>query len=327
MKRSVISFLIILMAAMTSCDVYEDLYPCPKGVTLRFVYDYNMEYADAFSKQVDCLTLYIYDEDGNYVGTRTESGAALQDESYRMTIDLEEGSYRFVAFGGLACDKHSFSVTQEPGNGTQLAGLNVAMQHDNLTSDAQLHDLFYGALDVKVEGEMYRDVTLYMMKDTNNLRIVLQQADTESDPLDIDDFVIRITDDNTLLANDNSIIPNGTVTYMPWSQGDGLVAGESDGGTPVSVAWAEFSTSRLLATNEPRLTIYSNQRQETVVDIPLIKYLLLLKSERYAQMADQEYLDRESVWSIIFLLNDYTWHDVMIKINDWTVRLNNTSLE
>ena len=82
-----------------------------------------------------------------------------------------------------------------------------------------------------------------------------------------------------------------------------------------------------MTTNNPRLTIYSHQQQETVVDIPLNKYLLLLKSEKFAGMADQEYLDRENLWSIIFLLNDYTWHDVRIVINDWTVRQDNIQLK
>ena len=43
-------------------------------------------------------------------------------------------------------------------------------------------------------------------------------------------------------------------------------------------------------------------------------------------MSDQEYLDRESLWSMVFLLNDNTWQDISIIINDWTVRNNNVEL-
>ena len=96
--------------ALSSCErIFEDLDPCPHGVSLRFVYDYNMEFANAFPKQVDCLTLYIYDDKDNYVDTKIVTGAELQDEDYRMTLDLEKGNYHFVAYGGLACDKSSFS--------------------------------------------------------------------------------------------------------------------------------------------------------------------------------------------------------------------------
>ena len=79
--------------AFSSCErIYDDLDPCPHGVSLRFVYDYNMEYANAFPSNVDCLTLYIYDGDGNYVDTETVTGAQLQDENWRMTLDLEKGN-------------------------------------------------------------------------------------------------------------------------------------------------------------------------------------------------------------------------------------------
>ena len=323
MKRNSISCLILSAAAFVSCSVYETLDPCPKGVSMRFVFDYNMEYADAFSEQVDCLTLYIYDEQGRHVETRTVTDASLQDENYRMVIDLPEGSYQFIAYGGLACDKSSFRVSEEPAEGSSPDDLNVVLSQENSVSRELLHDLFWGTLDVTVEGEMYREVTLYMMKDTNNLRIVLQQADTASDPIDIADFKISVTDNNHGFAADNSLLPNlETITYEPWTKGN-LSGGEAFDGTPVSMAFAEFSLARLLATNDPRLVIYSEQQQENVVDIPLVKYLLLLKSAKFADMSDQEYLDRENLWSIVFLLNDYTWHDIQLFINDWTVRTDN----
>lgn len=328
MKHNIVFCLVALMGLLTSCNIYETIEPCPKGVSMRFVYDYNMEYADAFSKQIDCLTLYIYDENGNYVQTRTETGSALQDENYRMVIDLPEGSYRFVAYGGLACEQHSFSPLAEPAKGATFNDLQVMLQQEEYTSRELLHDLFWGTLEVKVEGEMYRDVTLYLMRNTNNVRIVLQQADMSSEPLDIDDFDISITDNNYHFAADNTLLTDGQeLTYLPWTSGDDLIAGETAQGETASVAYAEFSLSRLMTTNEPRLVIYSHQQQETVVDIPLIKYLLLLKSEKYATMGDQEYLDRENLWSIVFLLNDYTWHDVQIVINDWTVRNDNIELK
>ena len=59
-KRNIISRLIgaacgvaLTTAALPSCEtIYEDLDPCPHGVSLRFIYDYNMEYANAFPKKV-----------------------------------------------------------------------------------------------------------------------------------------------------------------------------------------------------------------------------------------------------------------------------------
>ena len=53
-----------------------------------------------------------------------------------------------------------------------------------------------------------------MMKNTNNIRLVLQQANVKS--LQAYDFVFRITDDNSLMDKENAIVRNGLVTYKPW---------------------------------------------------------------------------------------------------------------
>ena len=60
-----------------------------------------------------------------------------------------------------------------------------------------------------------------------------------------------------------------------------------------------------------------------IINIPLINYLLILKSDLYASMDSQEFLDRESEWSMIFFLSpNLEWIKTYIKINDWTVRIN-----
>ena len=186
----------------TSCEyIHEDLMPCERGVSLRFVYDYNMEYANAFPSKVHCLTLYVYDGEGNYVATFTEKTDVLKDENYRMKIDLEPGDYSMVAYGGVACDDRSFTVIDEPTDAAdKLTALSVQMSHNELTSDKLLHDFFYGKLDVTVEENNYKDETVYMMKNTNNIRIILQQMNGM--PVSDKDFTFRIVnDDNTLFAH------------------------------------------------------------------------------------------------------------------------------
>lgn len=328
-NNKILSMLILLLVCpwmmFTSCEyIHEDLMPCERGVSLRFVYDYNMEYANAFPSKVHCLTLYIYDGEGNYVGTRVEKTDVLKDENYRMKIDLEPGDYSMVAYGGVACDDRSFTVIDEPTDAAdKLTALSVQMSHNELTSDKLLHDFFYGKLDVTVEENNYKDETVYMMKNTNNIRIILQQMNGM--PVSDKDFTFRIVnDDNTLFAYDNSLIENGAVTYMPWAQGQRTVGDGEEGTGKVTVAYAEFSTSRLTVGNHPRLVIANNETGEDVLNIPLNDYLLLLKSDRYADMTDQEYLDRENEWSMIFFLDkNHLWVDAQIIINDWVVRLNN----
>ena len=316
---------------MSSCErIFEDLDPCPHGVSLRFVYDYNMEFANAFPKQVDCLTLYIYDDKDNYVDTKIVTGAELQDEDYRMTLDLEKGNYHFVAYGGLACDKSSFSLLQAPAAGSKRTDLRAAMDADCLTVPERrnLHDMFWGQLTLAT-ADLYSEGTVKMMKNTNSIRIVLQHVD--GTPVKADDFDFEIIDDNTLFNYDNDLLPNGNITYIPWAKGQAqtgvsIVGPDQVVPQPVEVAYAELGTSRLMTKNSPRLLVKRHEDGEIVIDFPLNNYLLLMRSDRYSKMGDQEYLDRESRWTLYFFLQAGIWLQTRIVVNDWVVRINDIEM-
>ena len=319
-------------AAMSSCSdaIYDDLDPCRIGVELRFVYDYNMEFANAFPSQVDCLTVLFYDSDGRYVATRTvDDRALLSDENWRMTVDLPAGTYSIVAYGGMHCDKTSFAFGVTPAEGSNLSDHTVSLRPGLLTSPAgtQLHHLFYGRLETSVEttDTQYREVTVEMMKDTNNLRILLQNLD--GTPVVDSEFSYTLTAQNTSMAWDNSLLPTAPVTYMPWARGQ-AEAGTVDGTNPNILAFAEFSSGRFVNGAPLTLTITSNIDGHTVLSIPLVRYLLLLKSQEFASMGSQEFLDRESRWNMIFFLDsaDRHWIKTTIVINDWVVRINDLEL-
>ena len=296
---------VLMAVSLPACDgiIYDDLDPCPHGVRLRFVYDHNMEFVNSFYKQADCLSLYVFDAEGNFVTKQVETTENLKKPDYAMQLDLERGNYRFLAYAGLECPEHSFSVVNEPQAGrtpNEDTAMQVAM--DEGKWGTSLHDLFYGSLNTTVEGDYYVDDTL---------------------------FTFTITDDNTLMDHENNLIPNGTVNYTPWAQGT-LAAGTTETGEQeAKVAYAEFSTGRLVTRTHqtPRLVVMNKETGNKVIDIPLINYLLLLKSERYATMGAQEFLDRESDWSLIFFLNEEgNWLRTHIVVNDWIVRLNDMEL-
>ena len=252
------------LVGLTGCSslINDDLAPCPEGVVLRFVYDYNMEFANAFPSQVDCLTLPV-----------------------AMNADC---------------------IDADPGK--------------------DLHPLFFGDLDLTVDPDAtdYTAGTVYMMKDTNSIRILLQNVD--GTPVDPADFTFEITDNNTLLSWQNAVVPTaGGITYHPWATGQ-AGAGETEEGDDAILAFAEFSTSRLIAGSNARLVINSVADGHPVLSIPLVNYLLLLKSLHFDSMGSQEFLDRESRWNMILFLDNGRWIDTRIVINDWIVRLNNADL-
>lgn len=335
LSRTVDKTYITLLAAfamliLSSCDaLHEHLQPCPQGLRLRFVFDYNMEFANSFHRQVDCLTVLFYDAQGNHVETRTATPDELADESWRMTLDLDPGTYTVLAYGGMDCDNSSFLFGSRPEE-TQLRDIMVNMHDRHFRSgEGQrvsadlLHPHYHGLLEVGVpeESTTYTEATVEMVRNTNGVRVLLQSAFGE--PLDEADFDFRIEDNNTRMAWDNSVLrQESDVQYHPWTRGNAS-AGQYEEGSEAQVVYAEMSMPRLVTTNNPRLVVTRHKDGETIIDIPLLNYLMLLKSGRHSDMGNQEYLDRENHWDMIFFLDrSHTWLRTRIVINDWVVRIN-----
>ena len=323
-KVSAVILTVLAMLLPASCNILEDLDPCPRGLRIRFVYDYNMEYANAFHSNVDCFTLYIYDKDGFYLKSITESGEVLKDENYRLDVDLPHGDYQLVAYGGIACEQASFHVVSEPKEGDHLSQLQTALTQEDYHSDKLLHHFYYGSADVTVSGELYNEVSIQLVRNTNNFRVLLQHLNGEAIPTDQFSFCIK--DDNSIFDCNNRKVANGTMTYTPWAQG--IVSSDpTKAEEGISAGYAEMSTPRLYTENGNRLIIKKIEDDMTVLDVPLNEYLLLLKSDRFAQMGSQEFLDRQSDWSLVFFLDSrFKWINSQIIVNGWVVRLNHMDL-
>lgn len=319
---------LILTVGLVSCNlVWDEHVGCPTGVSLKFVYDRNMEFANAFHSKVHCVSVLVFDSEGNYITTIEENGEALRNETYRMEIELEKGDYTFVAYGGLACEDKSFNIpVMTPTRAvSHISGLYSEMEHDDFVSDDLKHDFFHGSHSVSISESSYQEEVISLTKNTNSIRIILQQANGK--PLSAEDFIFTLTDDNSYMDESNNIVPKGNVTYKPWSSGEAEVGTASDGETPVTVAYAEFSTSRLTTGTSPKLLVSNARTKENIINIPLNNYLALYKSDRHADMSLQDYLDRENEWTVVFFLDDgLRWINTRIVVNDWVVRINNMDM-
>ena len=97
----------------------------------------------------------------------------------------------------------------------------------------------------------------------------------------------------------------------------------------LSAAIAELTVPRLMTdhADRSRLVIRNRENGETVVSIPLIDAALLVKGYYNREMSDQEYLDRQDVFSMTFFLDeDDRWMDTYIYINSWKVVLQDAEL-
>lgn len=317
--------------ALHACNgvIYDGEGDCSVNYRVRFRYDYNMKFADAFAREVNSVTLYLLDNNGKVVWQRTEQGDRLASPDYAMTVDnVPTGEYSLLAWCGTT-DKKSFSIPQTD-IGTDLT-CTLRRNHTadgEAFTDQDLDRLFHGWLPLQCFCETEGDYTytVPLVKNTNHVQVVLQHLSGE--PMDKDRFEFSIRDNNGSMDWDNRLMPDEPVTYYAWH----TAAGEAGMAAPASKAAfsaviAELTVPRLVKGQDPRLTVTDRESGKTVFSIPLIDYALLVKGFYNRDMDDQEYLDRQDEYNMIFFLDERDrWLDSYIYINSWKVVLQDTGL-
>lgn len=332
-----------LAASLTSCDfVYEDEGDCRSIYRVKFVYNMNLKWADAFPSEVHSVNLYIFDENGIFVKEFAESGERLSQPGFCFEFDDETilpGKYTFLAWCQNDNTKAgtSFTVPAPVAGETTLEEMTCTLNTlSNETypeySDTQLAFLYHGMLEVELpdihEGRTY-EYTVYLTKDTNHIRIILQEL--SGDDIDASEFEMKIEAANGRLAYNNRLLPvNPEVTYLPWSlKSDQMTLGDSNGTLVYNYGVVgDFSTSRMMASQEAEFfltLIRKDTGEEVIAKVPVIQYALLSKDyyeEAYGHpMTDQEFLDREDEYVMTFFLYSGRWLDSYILINSWRVVL------
>lgn len=331
-----LSATVLACGMAVSCDglIYDGEGDCSVAYKVRFRYDMNMKYADAFSHEVKRVTLYVLKEDGSIACSKTESGDALAAEDYSMVVDVPAGRYDLLAWCD-AGDNGSFSVAESASKTGLKCSLNTNRAEDGSAYvDSNLDRLYHGYLSgvdfTADEGTVVATVNL--VKNTNHFNIVLQHI--SGDPIDKSKFSFAITADNSLMDWDNSLIGNDPVSYRAWSVESGSADVEKSGApvtkadaSSVNLLTAELTTGRLVKGRQPRLNVTNRESGETVLSVPLIDFALLVKGKYNEAMDDQEYLDRQDDYNMIFFLDDQDrWIKTFIYINSWKVVLQDTEL-
>ncbi len=320
----------VTAAALCGCSlIKEDLPECPARLSLQFVYDYNLLMTDAFPSQVKSVNVWAFDHTGAFVWSGSASGPALSERGFVMETPLAEGTYNFIAWCGLEGNADFTLATYTPSskedlelklNTITIDGLNVSSSH--------FHPLFHGMVSdftytVNSTEPSLATVTIPLMKDTNDIAVMLQNED--GTPLDKNDFSVTFTYADADLEWDNAITPDSpTVTYRPWSTlyGETTTIENAAPGQPVvSTLLYEMSVSRLMVDGNAYLDVVRNEDQVTIIHIPLIKFFLLEKGSRFDHFGEQEYLDRRSDYSALFFLDsNKNWYTAAgIYINGWAL--------
>ena len=340
--------------ALTGCSLMsESLEECPQGISIQFVYDYNVERADMFPDHVGSVTLYVYDLDGNLVRVQTEDNTdasqPLRDPNYRMNIDgLQPGVYRLLALGNQRpyADLRQLSGIRylRDGEDSEMKKLNVTLT-DRSTGRAataisqSLDTLWHGTVrstsstragevedfggmqTVTVYDQEYTSCVISMVRDTKRLHLSIRQSD---DPAhcDIADFEIKITDRNGHLLWDNSVDTDGTpdIVYRPFAEWNTYYDGNTGEGLDARPAGSDENIEESAHADI--------DLQVALINLPEILSQGRGAFERY-HYSQQEFLDRAYDYRLDFILVGGQWRYMTLGIHTlpWTLRFQHEILD
>ena len=287
--RVTLGILIVSSWTMVSCDSFkEDLPEC--RLSVKFKYDYNMEFADAFHTQVDKVELYVFDKDGKFLFKQAEEGGSLSTGNYLMEVALPVGEYQFVAWAGA---RDSYDITSLiPGTST-ITDLKLQLKREeSLIIDKELETLWYGEIiNVNFTGTIHQTETINLIKDTKRVRFIFQSYANNWE----------------LKMNDNSLLDDDVLSFRPYHMNQ----------LNSFSASVDLNTMRLMKDRTTRLVITEKSTSNKVFDINLIDYLAMTNMED-KKIGMQEYFDRQSNYHIVFFLSG-SWLAMKIVINGWTV--------
>ena len=305
---------LLLLLVLFSCTSINDTLPECR-LYVRFRYDYNMEFSDAFASQVNRVDVFVFDKDGTFVMKKSEQGETLGGGSYRMPLPLPAGEYRIAAWAGMSDD---FEMPEPVAGKTTLEDLTVRMKREeSLVHNKALNPLWYGGVQaVSFTGRQEQTETVSLIKDTNKFRFILQKSGP-GEELDINDCLFEIRADNGYYDWNNDLLDDDMISYRPY-----YLEKVEDVGIVV-----EMNTMRLLEHKKVYLTLTRKSDGKELMKIDLIPYLLLTKMEGH-NIPAQEYLDRQSEYAIVFFYNPelLNFLSTKIVINGWTIWLKGEDL-
>ena len=347
-KRSMLSVAlsVTFVLPLVSCDsvIYDEEGDCSVYYRLKFRYDMNLKWADAFANEVTSIHLYAFDEAGILAWQQDELLDPTTAKDYSMLLDLPAGDYSLLAWCGLRNDGtrgESFSVPEAIVGKTRAeelqCELNRRRDESGAYSDDHLYRLFHGTLDVSLpvdeDGGSY-EYTMPLVKNTNHVRVILQHLSGED--VNKADFSFRIDDENGLMAHDNELMADENINYRPWDIQNveaGIGSDANRAITNVNGLVADFTVGRLIETHRDQMMLTVTSKEgKTVARIPVMDYALMGKeyyeNEYHYPMDEREFLDRlDECVMTLFLDENHKWVSSAIQILSWRVVINNVEVQ
>ena len=291
--RSFLLHIICIVALFSSCDwVNDDLSDCPTGTWLKISYTYNILNVDAASTQVGDITILAFDKNDKYVDRLDVDSITLHQGYCMVRLPFPEETYHLLIWGGISGYK-------------------------------KLNALFYSSLENITISEEYQVITAGLVKNTNYFSCILQ--DENNLPLRQEDFAFTLESTNGVIDYTNTPVGTTPTCYLPYRQELSLTSEQ------IPIIHARLNTLRIMKGDDTTLSIKHTPSGKTILHLPLTQYLLLSKNypNNIGDISDQEYLDREDSYTLMFFIQSSDTGIPRIptmKVNDWIIRLNDSEL-
>lgn len=345
----------------------DDCPPAISKVALQFDYTYNVKQADAFAAEVKNINVYAFDENGKFFDSYIESREKFETGHTMEITGLKDGKYTFVCLARdrqvmsrAEDDEMEFSFASLTPGVSTIDDLTVRMGKDNseeIKNDKEFAALYTAKTQVDFqrlnqngnEGTVVTS-TLSLMKCTKTYRIVLLPYENDQADFKPENFDVRIEGSAAWLDHKGEKMKNERITYLPYNMErranyDGAHTEVNE--EPVDQALIyDLSSSRMFERQSDRRAVRDGDKSKyddkriIITDLrdkdnPIelfnhsLPWFLALCGEKVNQnWDDQEYLDREDHYVLMFYVSDKRDYNMITKVNvnGWNVNLKDTEL-
>lgn len=345
----------------------DDCPPAISKVALQFDYTYNVKQADAFAAEVKNINVYAFDENGKFFDSYIESREKFETGHTMEITGLKDGKYTFVCLARdrqvmsrAEDDEMEFSFASLTPGVSTIDDLTERMGKDNgeeIKNDKEFAALYTAKTQVDFqrlnqngnEGTVVTS-TLSLMKCTKTYRIVLLPYENNQADFKPENFDVRIEGSAAWLDHNGEKVKNEGITYLPYNMErranyDGAHTEVNE--EPVDQALIyDLSSSRMFERQSDRRSVRDGDKSKyddkriIITDLrdkdhPIelfnhsLPWFLALCGEKVNQnWDDQEYLDREDHYVLMFYVSDKRDYNMITKVNvnGWNVNLKDTEL-
>ena len=319
--RSFLLHIICIVALFSSCDwVNDDLSDCPTGTWLKISYTYNILNVDAASTQVGDITILAFDKNDKYVDRLDVDSITLHQGYCMVRLPFPEETYHLLIWGGIS--GYQYQLPNLKAGQTERKSLNISLACDNKNQfNRKLNALFHSSLENITISEEYQVITAGLVKNTNYFSCILQ--DENNLPLRQEDFAFTLESTNGVIDYTNTPVGTTPTCYLPYRQELSLTSEQ------IPIIHARLNTLRIMKGDDTTLSIKHTPSGKTILHLPLTQYLSKNYPNNIGDISDQEYLDREDSYTLMFFIQSSDTGIPRIptmKVNDWIIRLNDSEL-